>query len=101
MRFLRCIKNITIIKDFSDLVESFNLRSMNTNMADELIAIFERTGLLGTVTANLKPTHSLEIEFNKMKDQFEIFKAINWYEDKNALIVEKYLQLEEKSLTTV
>jgi hypothetical protein len=74
---------------------------MNTNMADELIAIFERTGLLGTVTANLKPTHSLEIEFNKMKDQFEIFKAINWYEDKNALIVEKYLQLEEKSLTTV
>jgi hypothetical protein len=36
-----------------------------------------------------------------MKDQFEIFKAINWYEDKNALIVEKYLQLEEKSLTTV
>jgi hypothetical protein len=99
MRFLRHIKNITVIKDFSDLVESFNLRSMNTNMADELIAIFERTGLLGTVTANLKPTHSLEIEFNKMKDQFEIFKAINWYEDKNALIVEKYLQLEEKSLT--
>jgi hypothetical protein len=99
MRFLRRIKNITIIKDFSDLVESFNLRSMNTNMADELIAIFERTGLLGTITANLKPTHSLEIEFNKIKDQFEIFKAINWYEDKNAPIVEKYLQLEEKSLT--
>jgi hypothetical protein len=101
MRFLRRIKNVAVIKDFSDLVESFHLQTVNTVIADELIATFERTGLLGTVTANLKPTHSLEIEFNKMKDQFEIFKAINWYEDKNALIVEKYLQLEEKSLTTV
>jgi hypothetical protein len=72
---------------------------MNTNMADELIAIFERTGLLGTITANLKPTHSLTNEFNKITDQFQIFKTINWYEDKNAPIIEKYLQLEEKSLT--
>jgi hypothetical protein len=101
MRFMRGIKNVAVIKDFNDLVESFHLQTVNTVIADELIATFERTGLLGTVTANLKPTHSLQSEFNKIINQFEIFKAINWYDDKHAPIIEKYLQLEEKSLTTV
>jgi hypothetical protein len=33
-------------------------------------------------------------------DKYEIFGAVDWWEAKSPKIVQKYLQLEEKSLTT-
>ena len=99
LRYLYCIKNISTIKNFCDLVDSFKLWH-EISVADEIISMFSRTQLLTTVTAGLKPTCCLTEEIKKIKSKYKILDAIDWFRSENAPITEKYLQLEEKSLTT-
>jgi hypothetical protein len=99
LKYLYRIKNISAIKDFCDLVDSFKLWH-EVSVADEIISMFSRTGLLQTVTAGLKPTHCLSEEIKKIKSKYKILDAIDWFRSESAPITEKYLQLEEKSLTT-
>ena len=99
LRYLRFIKDISTVKNFCDLVDSFKL-NQEESVADVLISLFSRTCLLETVTAGLKPTYSLSIEMDKIKSKYKIFDAIEWCRPETAPITEKYLQLEEKSLTS-
>ena len=99
LRYLYCIKNISTIRDFCDLVDSFKLWH-EVSVADEIISMFSRTQLLTTVTAGLTPTCSLTEEIKKIKSKYKILDAIDWFRSESAPITEKYLQLEEKSLTT-
>jgi len=99
LKYLYRIKNISAIKDFCDLVDSFKLWH-EVPVADEIISMFTRTGLLQTVTAGLQPTHCLTEEIKKVKNKYAILDILDWYRPETALVTEKYLQLEEKSLTT-
>jgi hypothetical protein len=99
LKYLYHIKNISAIKDFCDLVDSFKLWH-EVSVADEIISMFARTGLLQTVTAGLQPTHCLSEEIKKVKNKYAILDILDWYRPETALVTEKYLQLEEKSLTT-
>ena len=99
LKYLYRIKNISAIKDFCDLVDSFKLW-YEVSVADEIISMFTRTGLLQTVTAGLQPTHCLTEEIKKVKNKYAILDILDWYRPETALVTEKYLQLEEKSLTT-
>lgn len=99
LKYLYRIKNISAIKDFCDLVDSFKLWH-EVSVADEIISMFARTGLLQTVTAGLQPTHCLSEEIKKIKNKYAILDILDWYRPETALVTEKYLQLEEKSLTT-
>ena len=99
LRYLYAIKNISTIKNFCDLVDSFRL-SQEESASDELISLFKRTRFLQTVTAGLKPTHCLSGELEKIISKYKIFNAIEWCHSEAAPITEKYLQLEEKNLTT-
>jgi hypothetical protein len=98
------IKNIDSITKFQNIVESFYLIKKNGHLdkdsSDNLIEVFKRVSLKETVCGGLSPTHSLKKEMKDILDRYEIFGAVDWWQDKSAKIVQKYIQLEEKSLTT-
>jgi hypothetical protein len=98
------IKNIDSITKFQNTVESFYLIKkygvLDKDASDNLIQVFKRVSLKETICGGLSPTHNLKKEMKDILDKYEIFGAVDWYVDKSAKIVEKYIQLEEKSLTT-
>ena len=99
------IKNIPAITKFQDLVKSFYLLKKNGHLdkdaSDNLIDVFNRAGFKDTICGGLRPTHDLHQEIKDIFNKYEIFKAVDLYDAKGPKIVQKYLELEEKSLTTV
>jgi hypothetical protein len=105
MNYLNGIKAIKAISEFNELVKSFGLffkdGDIDFNTGDSFIYLFSRVGLVDTVTNCLPATHSLSEEFLKIKEKYPILGAVEWYSDSGPAIVEKYLTLQEKSLTTL
>jgi hypothetical protein len=101
---IRQIKNIDSITKFQKIVQSFYLIKKNGHLdkdaSDNLIEVFKRVFLKETVCGGLSPTHSLKKEMKDILDKYEIFGAVDWWEAKSPKVVQKYIELEEKSLTT-
>ena len=101
---IKQIKNIDSITKFQKIVESFYLIQaygvLNKDASDNLIEVFKRVSLKETICGGLSPTHSLKKEMKDILDKYEIFGAVDWWEAKSPKIVQKYIELEEKSLTT-
>lgn len=98
--YLSKINNIPIITKFTNLIDSFKIHN-DMIVSDSFISLFKNTGLLSVVTAKLQPTHNLNNELNKIKERYKIFEALDIYmKDRGPAIVEKYLLLEEKFLTS-
>jgi hypothetical protein len=105
MNYLKGIKAIKVISEFNELVKYFGLffkdGDIDFDTGDSFIHLFSRVGLVDTVANRLPATHSLSEEFLKIKDKYPIFDAVEWYSDSGPAVVEKYLTLQEKSLTTL
>ena len=101
---IRQIKNIDSITKFQKIVESFYLIQaygvLIRDASDNLIEVFKRVSLKETICGGLSPTHNLKKEMKDIFDKYEIFGAVDWWNSESPKIVQKYIQLEEKSLTT-
>lgn len=102
--FLMGIKNIPDIVAFQNVVKSFYLIKTNgaldKDASDYFITLFDRTHLKDVVCGGKAATHDLKKEIEKIFNKYEIFKSIDWYPESNRKIVQKYLDLEEKALTS-
>lgn len=105
MNYLKEIKGIKAISEFNKLVKSFGLffkdGDIDFSAGNDFIFLFRMAGLVDTVTNGLPATHHLAEEFLKIKEKYPIFDAVEWRSDSGPAIVEKYLALQEKSLTTL
>lgn len=103
MAYLGHIEGIDTISQFNKLVKSFNLFEaqgmMDFRAGEHFINLFSRADLLGIIMEGLTPTSCLFDELKKIKSKYSILDVINWYDNDGPKVLEKYLQLEEKSLT--
>jgi len=103
MAYLGHIERIDTISQFNKLVKSFNLFEaqgmIDFRAGEHFINLFSRADLLGIIMEGLTPTSCLFDELKKIKSKYSILDVINWYDNDGPKVLEKYLQLEEKSLT--
>ena len=102
--FLEELKHIPDIVAFQNVVKSFYLirsnRTLDKTASDDFISLFDRTHLKDVVCGGKVATHDLKREIEKIFDKYEIFRAIDWFNEKGPKIVQKYLDLEEIALTS-
>lgn len=103
-QFLVWLKYIPDIVAFQNVVKSFYLIESNGTLdkdaSDNFISLFDRTNLKDVICGGKTSTHNLKNEIEKIFNKYEIFNTIDWYDGKNPRIVQKYLDLEEKNLTS-
>lgn len=103
-QFLERLKHIPDIVAFQNVVKSFYLIESNGTLdkdaSDNFIRLFDRTHLKDVICGGKTATHDLKKEIEKIFNKYQIFKAIDWYDHNGPKIVQKYLDLEEKTLTS-